>query len=247
MANRPELHDLYAKLIASKFGFLGRGQHELTDIYSAVRQRFPLLCDNDYLCGEHCKSGHPTQPEWKHRTRSALNSLRKLGHVAGGSHRAAWIINATLPAPSLTQISTTEGRGDGESKVIRNRSGGAGFGSAAENSRVERAAMRCVIRYYGDRGWEVRDVSAGNQGYDLFCKKGAAIRHIEVKGAGGDSEKFIITANEAQTWESDSRYVLALVTNALSKKPSLTEFVGPQGRQGFTFDPISYWAKRRAP
>ena len=147
---------------------------------------------------------------------------------------------------TVAHDSKQSGRSKLAPKIIANNLHGAGFGTPEENKRVELAAMQRVTRYYKDLGWKVRDVSLQNRGYDLLCEKGAAKRHVEVKGATGGAEQFIITAREAKVWESDSRYVLVLVRNALSKDSSVTEFVGLAGRCAFMFQPIAYWAIRNS-
>jgi len=47
---------------------------------------------------------------------------------------------------------------------------GGGFGTPENNKRVEKAAVRHVMRHYKSQGWSVKDVSSENRGYDLVRK-----------------------------------------------------------------------------
>ena len=121
---------------------------------------------------------------------------------------------------------------------------GAGFGSPLDNKKVELAAMRNVMVHYKAKGWSVFDCSTENRGYDLECKKGSKAVHCEVKGVSGSCVAFPITKNERSTWSTDQDFVLAVVTNALSK-PQLHLYEGPTCIQDFAFNPIQYMAVLR--
>jgi len=122
---------------------------------------------------------------------------------------------------------------------------GAGFGTPEQNRRVERAALRHVTQYFRDQGWSVEDVSSENRGYDLLCKRSSAQSHVEVKGARGEGQQFIVTARELETWANDKRFLLAFVGNALSAKPSLSFFPRAATKGEFEFRPLSYVARRQ--
>ena len=122
---------------------------------------------------------------------------------------------------------------------------GAGFGTPENNKRVERAAVRHVARHYKSQGWSVRDVSSENHGYDLICKGSTEARHVEVKGARGDGQQFILTAKELNAWTTDRRFVLAFVGSALSAKPSLSFFPHATSQAEFSIRPLSFMAKRQ--
>jgi hypothetical protein len=119
---------------------------------------------------------------------------------------------------------------------------GAGFGTTENNRKVEKAAINFVMRHYRKKGWKVKNISRMNQGYDLLCIKGSLRLHIEVKGASGKKQQFIITANEKQTCGRDKRFRLALVTNALNKDRTVCLYKGPVALKKFIFNPISYMA-----
>jgi hypothetical protein len=67
---KPEIQELYQRLMNDRFRFLGRGEHDLHDIYGAVKNRYRDLCDDSYLCRDNCSSGHD-QPEWQHTVRKS--------------------------------------------------------------------------------------------------------------------------------------------------------------------------------
>ncbi len=74
------------------------GIHKITVIYEYVKDSFPHLCDDDYLCSQCCTCG-TNQPEWKHRVRTALGSLKGKGDVEkDGLDRGWWriTINSTI-------------------------------------------------------------------------------------------------------------------------------------------------------
>lgn len=122
---------------------------------------------------------------------------------------------------------------------------GAGFGTPEQNKLVERAAVRHVVRHYKSQGWSVSDVSSENHGYDLICKGSGEERHVEVKGARGDGQQFILTTKERNAWTKDKRFVLAFVGNALSAKPSLSFFPRAESQLEFSIYPLSFIAKRQ--
>lgn len=219
---------------------MGAGDHHISAIYAAVQRRLPALCDDRYLCVENCGSGHPKQPEWKHKVRSTLEDLKKLGLISRGAERGLWVVGSS--AASAKAKGSKRDRGLAAAVAAQR---GAGFGSPAENQKVEAAAVKFVTRHYQSKGWRVQDVCAENRGYDLVCKKAAAELHVEVKGVRGYVPRFIITAREERAWASDRRYVLALVTGALGKTPSLICFPMAKSHAQFAFHPISFFATHR--
>jgi hypothetical protein len=98
-------------------------------------------------------------------------------------------------------------------RVVR----GGGFGTAEENRKVEQAAVAVVTKEYKRDGWSVRSVENGKCGFDLVATKGRRVEHIEVKGTRGVAPQFILTAGEVSASESDRRWKLAVVADALAK------------------------------
>lgn len=92
---RQDLTELYGILMDSRFEFVGQGEFPIATIYSTIKNRYPELCDDSYLCSVNCQSGH-NQPEWRHVVRTALTDLKKRGQgVTSGSRRKFWVIGSS--------------------------------------------------------------------------------------------------------------------------------------------------------
>lgn len=123
-------------------------------------------------------------------------------------------------------------------------SGGAGFGSAAENRKVEQAAVKKFRAHYRAHGWQLTDLQTASVGYDFEARRPRSPeRHIELKGARGPSPSFIITENEVRSARHDPRWRLAVVTSALSSKPLLWEWSAAKFLKDFAMKPLSYTAR----
>lgn len=120
---------------------------------------------------------------------------------------------------------------------------GGGFGTSAQNQEVEKAAVTYVTKWYRSQGWTVTSVESEKRGYDLLCERASSELHVEVKGMNGNGEQFILTAREFETGFQDGKFILALVTSALSEKPNLQQWRAKEFREVFTFSPIQYWAR----
>lgn len=169
-----------------------------------------------------------------------IKSSRQTIHGPFSQHKFQAFVNeigCRLPVRYRSLPENTTCDLDSSQSTIR----GGGFGSAAENKKVEEAAMRFVTRWYRTRGWSVSDVSAQCRGYDLHCVKGPTILHVEVKGSTGRDHQFIITPNEKQRWEVDPLFVLSLVTN-IENTPKINQFKGAGAMKSFCFNALSYMA-----
>jgi hypothetical protein len=85
---------------------------------------------------------------------------------------------------------------------------------ARETQRVERLAMQAVIAAERKLGYEPRDVSADNCGYDIESKipGRGQLRFIEVKGRISGAETVTITKNEILTGlNKPNDFILAIV------------------------------------
>jgi len=120
---------------------------------------------------------------------------------------------------------------------------GAGFGTAEDNRKVERAAVAAAKKYYEAQGWSVQSVEIDKVGFDLRCQKGRQVRHIEVKGVSGSGCGFILTQGEYQKAASDGKYELCLIELALSS-PKITIFKRGEMFEAFEFVPLAYKAVR---
>ncbi len=91
------LSKLYHVLHASQFDFLGKGEFHIRTIYSEVKNRYPDLCDDTYLCSMNGQV-KSNQPAWKHTVRTVLNDLKRqeVGifpkNGANGGYRGYWVI-----------------------------------------------------------------------------------------------------------------------------------------------------------
>ncbi|MEV5003797.1 protein NO VEIN domain-containing protein [Nocardioides sp. LML1-1-1.1] len=101
---------------------------------------------------------------------------------------------------------------------------GAGFGDPATNREVELAAEAVVQRHYETAGWTITRVAHLKCGWDLTATHDDQELHIEVKGVSSSMPSVLLTRNELRSAESDSTWLLAVVTNALTDCPTLTTF-----------------------
>jgi hypothetical protein len=118
---------------------------------------------------------------------------------------------------------------------------GAGFGSPAENRRVERLAIRAAQRSLERRGWRVKSVERQKLGYDLDCVRNKTHIRVEVKGVRGVGNTFILTAGEYRRLATDPTFRLCVVENALAAaKVNLLD--GKALRKRLTVEPLAYKA-----
>jgi len=93
----------------------------------------------------------------------------------------------------------------------------------AGNREVERLAMEAVAAHERSLGFQPRDVSAGNLGYDIESRDTTGnLRFIEVKGRVWNADTVTITANEIRTAlnQPDAYYLaIVLVDSAGAKLP----------------------------
>ena len=103
---------------------------------------------------------------------------------------------------------------------------GAGYGTAEQNRKVEKAAIQHVTDAYEAEGYRVASVEAARCGWDLTAVRGDEELHLEVKGVGGSLVRFFLTANEYKTALGDPQWLLVIVTDALGE-PGWYEMDGP--------------------
>jgi hypothetical protein len=137
---------------------------------------------------------------------------------------------------TLTELRSSPSRG-------ARPAGGGGFGSPAENRKVEKAAEKVLRAKY--KSWKIVDRQKDNVGYDFEVFRGVRERHVELKGARGPKASFPITRNEVNIARTDPYWRLAVVTEALSPRPGLIEWTGDEFLRDFELRPLSYMAKRK--
>jgi len=98
----------------------------------------------------------------------------------------------------------------GESSVLRETPPPYG----APDSEVERLAMERVMKFEREQGFEPRDISAENRGYDIESRdpKTERLRFIEVKGRVKGAPTVTVTKNEILTsLNRPDAFILAIV------------------------------------
>ncbi|WP_460664565.1 protein NO VEIN domain-containing protein [Kribbella swartbergensis] len=103
---------------------------------------------------------------------------------------------------------------------------GAGFGTAEQNRKVEKAAVQHVTDAYEAEDYQVTSVEAGRFGWDLTATRSNEELHLEVKGVAGSLVRFFLTANELKAALVDPNWLLVVVTDALGE-PGWHELDGP--------------------
>jgi hypothetical protein len=119
---------------------------------------------------------------------------------------------------------------------------GGGFGSFENNRAVEHAAVDHVTASLKKEGWTVRNVEARQCGFDLLCRRLNEELHVEVKGASGPEQRFIITTGEVSCAEGDSLFRLRVVTEACSPFPKMFSYSGQRFLKAFSLEPLQYKA-----
>lgn len=79
----------------NRFRYLAAGEYHIREIYKAVKNHYPNLCEDTYLCRDHCHTAH-TDPEWHHVVRSKLQQFKRKGIVRHGHTRGYWIFNEPI-------------------------------------------------------------------------------------------------------------------------------------------------------
>ncbi len=102
---------------------------------------------------------------------------------------------------------------DAAGKVAR-RGRGQGFQLDQEvKVAVEVLAMNLATGFYS-KAWDVEDVH-GRESYDLICRRGDEVKHVEVKGTTTDGTEVILTPNEvrhAREYPCTALFVLSNIT-----------------------------------
>ncbi len=76
------------------------GLHHIEVIYEYVQERYPELCDD-----EVCTSGWNDSPEWQHKVRSALSTLKGKGRIhKTGLDRGYWRVQVHLDGKILADL-----------------------------------------------------------------------------------------------------------------------------------------------
>jgi Domain of unknown function (DUF3883) len=105
---------------------------------------------------------------------------------------------------------------DAAGKVAR-RGRGQGFQLDQEAKvAVEALAMNAATEFYS-KTWDVEDVH-GTKSYDLICRRGDEVKHVEVKGTTTDGQEVILTPNEVRHAQENPRTALFVVSNIMVER-----------------------------
>lgn len=122
---------------------------------------------------------------------------------------------------------------------------GGGFGRPEQNRLVEQAACGAVQKLFSKRGYKVVSREKENVGYDFDVTKKSETIHVEVKGISGSVLKFPITANEVACAKTDSKFRLAVVTEATTPQKKVHIFGRKDFLKGFGLTPLAYFAEAK--
>lgn len=177
--------------------------------------------------------------------RKTNSALAKVSAFSGGYPATLYSTSAEeakviLKACGVHKVSSTGS--EGEAPGLRT---GSGFGTAAENKKVEMAAVEAFKLKY--RQWDIEDLQAEKVGYDFLVSRGSAERHVEVKGVRGTQPSFPITDNEVKMAMHDPLWHLCVVTSALGPKPVITEWNGERFLKEFSLRPLTTYLARLKP
>ena len=89
MARRPTEKELIETLTENELDFIPRGIYHIQELYDFIKNEYPHLCDDNYLCIQHCRSG-VKQPEWKHAVRSFLKTRKDTNRILKMPERGFW-------------------------------------------------------------------------------------------------------------------------------------------------------------
>jgi hypothetical protein len=113
-----------------------------------------------------------------------------------------------LPSPAEQAEEAVK---DAAGKIAR-RGRGQGFQLDQEAKvAIEARAMNMAIDYY-NKDWDVDDVHS-KESYDLICRRGTEIRHVEVKGTTNNGAEVILTPNEVTHARENPCAALFVVSN----------------------------------
>jgi Domain of unknown function (DUF3883) len=132
----------------------------------------------------------------------------------------------TLPSPAQQAADAVK---DAAGKVGR-PGRGQGFQVDQEaKAAIEALAMNMATKFYSSE-WKVKDVH-GAHSYDLVCRRGSEVKHVEVKGTTTDGAEVILTPNEvkhAKEHPHTALYVLSNITVERGENGTITASGGKE-------------------
>lgn len=91
----------------------------------------------------------------------------------------------------------------------------------------------------------MESVEARNLGYDLLCRRAQVEMHVEVKGASGNRDQFLLTSNEYWTAISDPLYVVIMVEGIRTGGVRSSMWTAEELKSKFDFEPIGFRVRPR--
>ncbi|HEY0390777.1 MAG TPA: DUF3883 domain-containing protein [Solirubrobacterales bacterium] len=159
---------------------------------------------------------HELPPEW-------------LAEIVYRAHRRPRGDRPTSPEIEDARDATARSAG------ARSRRGQGFRQSADERAAIDRYAMGRATTSLEADGWSVKDHSI-NHPYDLLCKRGKDILHVEVKGTTTDGAAVLLTPNEVEFARSAFPSMALLIVHGIElltggdqplAKGGSIEFVSP--------------------
>jgi hypothetical protein len=144
--------------------------------------------------------------------------------VHGSERGPAWGFTPTSPAGQAEETVR-----NAAAKIARS---GHGQGFQLDQDvkvAVEAHAMNMATKFYSV-GWKVEDVH-GTESYDLMCRRGDVIKHVEVKGTITHGAEVILTPNEvrhAREYPCTALFVLSNVTVERAEDGTITATGGKE-------------------
>ena len=207
---------------------------------------FYIRVNDEYLT--RCRRIHSTIPHIPHVVVEQLDTWQDLCRQCGGENLLPQLMEVGSSLPLKAQEANDFHKRQKEDESGDNKASkqlvtsGAGFGNPEENKKVEEAAIAVVKEKYDLAGWKVRSVERDKCGFDLECHKGETTENVEVKGVSGTEQSFFITAGEVEQAKINSKFVLIVVTSALSSSPVMTRYPGTEFFRLFELKVVQYRA-----
>jgi hypothetical protein len=156
--------------------------------------------------------------------REALRLFPQLDAMVNQAHGQA---SRLVPASVTEQAE--EAVKDAAGKIAR-RGRGQGFQLDQQvKVAVEALAMNLATEFYS-KAWVVEDVH-GTQSYDLICRRGDEVKHVEVKGTTTDGTEVILTPNEVRHAREHPCTALFVVSNIIVERAEDGAIIATGGKR----------------
>jgi hypothetical protein len=148
-------------------------------------------------------------------------------------------------ASKLLKLANRKGKQTAE-PTVRISAVGAGFGTPEQNRIVEKAACKAIQGHFESKGYKLVSREIEKVGYDFDARRNGEELHIEVKGVSGSVRKFIITPKEIKCARTDSKFRLAVVTEATASTRKIKIFKQKEFLKFFELKALAYSAEDKS-